>query len=902
MSINWHTLSPLEAEQRLGTSIHNGLSQEEAQRRFRDRGPNELPVAKPDPLPLIFFRQFQSPLIYVLFFAAVVVFLMGEVVDAALILGVLVINAVTGAFQEGKAQNTLFALRRFTETNATVVRGGEEIIIPDREVVSGDVLILQEGEKVPADARVVEERVLRLNEAALTGESVPVHKGASALQNPALPQSERRNMVFKGTNVTGGNGKALVVATGLETIIGQISKEVAAIDTEIPLKKDIRWLSRMIVQVIGVVSIGLFAAGIYFGKPLREMLATVVSLAVSIIPEGLPVVLTLVLASGVWRMAKRQAVVKKLQAVEALGQAKVIAVDKTGTITQNELIVKEVFVGWRKFGVGGTGYEPKGEIRLSENIVDPANHAELLLAGKIAAFCANARAVFWEETKTWKVSGDPTEAALAVFGEKMGFHKADLERESPLLHETPFDYDAKYHLTVHLVENGQEFVAVTGAPESILDITQRVFVAGEEVLLTPEKRAELLAIFEGMSGRGLRVVAFSYFVRPKTKNSEEVSVSLEGLVFGGFYGMSDSMRPEVPEAVRRARAAGMKIVMITGDHKLAAVAIAREAGIWEEGSRVLTGGEIDALPEEVLASKLEAVAVFARVTPEHKLKIIKAYRKRGEIIAMTGDGVNDAPSLVAADLGVAMGKIGTEVAKEAADIVLLDDNFGSIVAAAEEGRSVYKTIKKVVLYLFSTGLGELFVIAGALFSGYPLPLLPAHIIWLNFVTDGFQDIALGLEPKEEKLLEEKFERPTRWIVDRLMGWRMIVMAVPMAVGSLYIFEEYLGNGAGLAKAQTMVLTVLAAFQWINAWNCRSEKKSVFGQSPLTNKFLLVTTIIVVFLHILIIYHPPLQEIMGTVSLTLKEWGIILLMSLSVLVAEEARKAYASAKERQLEGI
>lgn len=671
------------------------------------------------------------------------------------------------------------------------------------------------------------------------------------------------------------------------------------IDTEIPLTKDIRWLSRIIIWAIAFISVTLFVLGIYLGNSLREMLATVVSLAVSIIPEGLPVVLTLVLATGVARMAKKQAVVKRLQAVEALGQAKIIAVDKTGTITRNELLIREVHVDGKNFRIGGTGYEPKGEVMLGENVVDPPNHNELLLAGKIAAFCANAKAIFREEVKSWRVAGDPTEAALAVFAEKVGFHKSDLERESPLVHELPFDYKTKYHLTVHVVDD-KEFLTIAGAPEAILDIAEKVLADGEEIRLTKEKKKELVGVFENMSGRGLRVIAFGYLSRHKTADHGAISINFEGLVFGGFYGMSDSLRPEVPEAVRRAEEAGMKVVMITGDHKLAAIAIAREAGIWKNDSKVLTGQDIDILHEDALSQEIGDVAVFARVTPEHKLKIVEAYRKKRQIIAMTGDGVNDAPSLVAADLGVAMGKIGTEVAKEAADIILLDDNFGSIVAAAEEGRSVYKTIKKVILYLFSTSLGELFVIAGALFLGYPLPLIPAQIIWLNFVTDSFQGISLGLEPKEKGLLEEEFKRPTRWIVDKLMAWRMVVMAAPMVIGTLYLFEKYLGNGMGLAKAQTMALTVLAAFQWINAWNCRSEKKSVLEQNPLTNKFLFLTTILVIVLHAAIIYVEPLQKIMGTVPLALKEWGIILLISLSILIAEEARKAHVSVAEKQKE--
>ncbi|MDP3784590.1 MAG: HAD-IC family P-type ATPase, partial [bacterium] len=821
----------------------------------------------------------------ILLAASAVVFLMGETIDGSIILAVLLFNAVVGTIQEGKAQNTLLALKKFVETRATVLREGKELIVPDSEVAPGDIIILQEGEKVPADARIIAAANLKIDEAALTGESEPVHKITDILEGADLATAEQKNMVFKGTHILAGNGRAIVVATGMFTVIGKISKEIAAIDTEIPLKANIRHLSRLIIITVASISVLLFLLGTVSGKSAPEMFATVVSLSVSIIPEGLPIVMTLVLATGVLRMSKRNALVKKLQAVEALGQARIIAVDKTGTITKNEMVIQKVYLDGKFFEVGGIGYEPKGEIRLNGNMIDAANYPELLFAGKIAAFCANARVMFSEEEKIWRVAGDPTEAAMLVLAQKLGFYKDDLERESPLVGEIPFDYKLRYHATVHRLD-GQKFLAVVGAPEVILSLSH----------VSTEEKQELESVFLSMSQEGLRVIALaqtsealaSHSLRrsgPETLTPE----GIKSLTFVGFFGMKDALRPEVRDAMQKAASAGIRVVMITGDHKVMAQAIAKEAGIYQDSDTILTGQDIDAFSDAELYEKLAKTSVFARVTPEHKLRIIKAYKARGEVVAMTGDGVNDAPSLVAADLGVAMGKIGTEVAKEASDIVLLDDNFGSIVSAVEEGRSIYKTIKKVILYLFSTSWGEALTITAALLLGYPLPLLPAQIIWLNFVTDGFLDVALAMEPKEEGLLRGNFERPKKYLVDKLMTQRIFIMAVPMMIGTLFLFKGYFEND--LAKAWTISLTTLAVFQWFNAWNCRHESKSIFQMNPFSNKFLVGATLTIIFLQLLVVYNPFMQKLLRTAPLELSEWLLIIPIAASIVLVEEIRKFF-----------
>ncbi|MDO8265166.1 MAG: HAD-IC family P-type ATPase [Candidatus Parcubacteria bacterium] len=883
----WHTKSG-EAVIKELHSNERGLTNNEAMSRLAQYGPNKLPEAKVDGVFMIFLRQFQSPLIYILIFAGIVVSAIGEIVDGSIILAVLLFNAIVGTIQEGKAQNTLLALKNFVETKATALRDDKEIIISDTDIVPGDILILQEGEKVSADARVIVSHNLKADESTLTGESAPVHKVSESVIAGESP-TQYENIVYKGTNIVAGNGRVIVIATGQKTAIGLIAGKIAVLDTEIPLKANIRYLSRLIIVSAAAISLAVFMIGIATGKPVKDMFLTVVSLSVSIVPEGLPIVVTLILAMGVWRMSKQNALVKKLQAVEALGQASVIAVDKTGTITKNELVIRKVYVDGKMFDIEGVGYEPKGSVRLNQLVIDAVNHPELLFAGKIAAFCANARVMYSEEEKLWRIAGDPTEAAMLVLSQKLGFHKEDLKKESLFINELPFNYKLKYHAALHDIE-GKNFLTVAGAPEIILELSKTILLDGKQKELSSADQKNLESVFYQMSQEGLRIVAFAVNQDSgKTLNPEKI----KDLVFVGFYGMKDAMRPEAASAIKKVISAGVKIVMITGDHKITAQTIAKEAGIWHENDGVLTGQEIDIMPDKELSEKLDGVSVFARVNPEHKMRIIGAYRAKGIVIAMTGDGVNDAPSLVAADLGVAMGKIGTEVAKEASDIVLLDDNLWSIISAIEEGRNIYRTIKRVVLYLFSTSMGEVFTIAGALALGFPLPILPGQIIWLNFITDGFLDVSLAMEPKERHLLDRKFVKPKKYLVDRLMAKRMVLMSVLMALGTLYLFKNY--YEADLAKAWTMSLTVLAAFQWFNAWNCRSENKSIFQMNPFSNKFLVGSTIVVILLQLFAIYTPIMQKYLRTVPIGLSDWTAIISVAALIILAEEVRKLFARRK-------
>lgn len=884
MNLPWHAKSLLEVFSEL-KSDESGLADKEALERYRRDGPNKLPDAKVDSLLKIFLRQFQSPLIYILIVAAVVVFTLGETVDAVIIFLVLFFNAVIGTVQEGKAQNTLKALKNFATTNTTVVRDGAEKVIPDYEVVVGDVIVLQEGEKIPADARIFESNSLTVDESALTGESVPVNKHDERITKEKLSLPDQKNMLFKGTHITAGNGLAVVVGTGLGTEFGKISKEIMGIDTEIPLKKKVRNLTRIIIVLALTICTSVFFLGLFMGNSVREMFATVVSLAVSIVPEGLPIVLTLILAHGVWRMSKRNALVKKLQAVEALGQGKMLAVDKTGTLTENEIVLRKVYVDGKTFFVTGDGYKSEGQVELDGKKVDPPNHPELIMAGKIAALGSDNGVSYNDDEKVWVPTGDPTDAALSVFAHKVGFHKELLEKESPILSEIPFSSKYKFHAVAHKHE-GKVFTTVIGAPEKILALSKKHYQSGKHLEMHKKNKDEIEENLTKMYMEGLRVIAFAILEGDKKELDEK---DIKNLTFVGVYGLKDVLRPEVDKAIADAQSAGFKVIMITGDHRITAESIANEVGIFKKGDTVLTGADIDSLSEKEFMDVLPNVSVFARVTPDHKFKIVQGFKKRGESIAMTGDGVNDAPSLVEADLGISMGKKGTEVAKEASDIILLDDNFASIVAAIEEGRSIYKTIKKVLLYLFSTSFGLVLTIVGSILLGFPLPILPAQIIWLNFVTDGFLVVTFSMEPKDKDILREKYEETSKYLLDFKMLRHIFLLAAPMMIGTLILFSQI--YEANLAKAITMSLTTLAMFNWFNAWNVRSETKSIFNTNVLENKYLLLATIWIILLQLFAVYNPFMQKYLHTTPLSWQDWLIMIPIASSIVVVEEIRKYF-----------
>ncbi len=871
--IMWHSLGVATVFEKLLTQ-DNGLSRNEAQKRLLENGPNALPEGREPSLISIFFGQFKNPLIYVLICAAAVVSTIGEVTDGLIIFFVLTLNSIVGTIQEGKARKTLKSIKQFTRGTAVVSRDGIEMELPDEDLVVGDIIILRDGDKVPADARLISVQSFKVNESALTGESEPTEKNIEILdEKTSLP--ERKNIIFKGTLCVSGQAKAVVVSTGINTFIGGISEKLSNIDTEMPLKVKIRALSRMIGVAVFVAVVLMFVIGLARGIGLKEVFFTATAVSVSLIPEGLPVVITLILAKGVYRMAKRNALVKNMQAVEALGQANVIAVDKTGTITKNELMVERVYVDRKDFKVLGSGFSPEGNILLSEKIIDPVNHEELLLAGKIATFCANASVELLENGEI-KVLGDPTEAALLMLGEKTGYKKEELESEEPKVLDAPFDFKHKFHTTLHKSSEGFT-LSVVGAPESIFKQTHYIWDEGSVRTINDDDKQEIDKKIKEYSSEGLRILAFSFY---KGVDSSIDIENMPQLIFGGLYAMADVLREEVASAVSEVRLSGIKTVMITGDFPGTAESIAREANIFIDGNRVLTGDMIEGRAPNDLANDLKNVAVFARVLPEHKLSIVEAYKLRGDIIGMTGDGVNDALSLQAAHLGIAMGKGGTEVAKEAADIVLLDNNFKSIIAAIEEGRSIYATIKKVVLYLISTSLGEFLSIAGAMVLGLPLPLFPSQILWMNLVTDGFMVVALGFEPN----VSLKDGNNDTSLLPRKSFIRALLMSTTMMIGALTLFSVYMGT----SKAWTVSLTVLVVYQWFNAWNVKSDRKTAFYK-PFSNPFLLLGLFGATSFHLLAVYHPFLNKLLKTVPLALNDWLLIVLVASSIIIVEEVRK-------------
>ncbi len=835
---------------------HNGLSESEAKDSLGHFGYNSLKVAKPISIFTIFLSQFRSPLIYLLLGAGIFILALQEYIDAFLVFIVLIFNAVIGTFQEGKAQNTLLALRKFAKTNATVIRDGVEKIIDDSLVVPGDLIVLREGEKVPADLQLLQSTNLKVNESALTGESVPVHKSSDS----------GSNLLYKGTVVVAGFGLAKVLKTGMNTKIGQISSEITDVNVDLPIKKEINKISRIILITSGILSLIIIVIGIIEGFSLELLIRTVVSLGVSVIPEGLPVVLTLVLALGVWQMGKKNALIKKLQAVEVLGQASVIVVDKTGTITRNELCVTNVFLSNELIRVSGTGYSPEGRISYQKT-----PKSEILNSALVAYASATAK-VYRDDSGNYLVSGDPTEAALSVYAAKVGRQlNVDLDEDIQILEDRPFDYQEKYH-AVLIKTTKDNLLCVSGAPEKIIELSK----------LSQLEKQKLHHTVEILTSRGLRVVAFAY----KTKQ-KSLSLKLPILTFGGLFGLQDNLQVGVYESVIKVKSAGIRVVMATGDHLATALSIARDAGIYSDGDRYITGQELKSMSDLELKDIIGRVTVFARVTPEDKIRVINTLKSLGEIVAMTGDGVNDAPSLTAANLGIAMGKIGTEVAKEASSIILLDDNFASIVSAIEEGRIIFQKIKNIILYLFSTSAGEVLVIMGAMVLGFGIPLRPTQIIWMNFVTDVFIVIALAFETRERSLLTRKWSATQHKMLDLTMLLRILIIGVVMMIGSLILYQQsYLTDPV---KASTIVLTVLAVFQWVNAFNVRSETSSAFRSKLSSLKYLLIAILFVGLLQALIIYHPFMQQVFQTTALSVRDLGIIVVMSLSVLIVEELRK-------------
>ena len=886
----WHSLSIEEVLRKLRTS-EEGLSEEEAQRRLEEFGPNELRKEKGKSPWSIFFDQFKDFLIILLLGATFVSLLIGEVLDAAAIMAIVIISAFLGFLQEYRAERALEALKKMAALEALVIRDGRERRILAKELVPGDIILIHAGDKVPADARLIEEFNLKVDEAPLTGESVPVNKEVMVLPlETAL--ADRKNMLYAGTIVTYGRGKAVVVATGMETEFGKIAQMIQLVEEETtPLERRMaeigRWLGIGSLAVVAVVS----ALGIFRGHELLEMFLWGVSLAVAAVPEALPAVVTGALAIGVQRMAKRNAIVRRLPAVETLGCTTFICSDKTGTLTKNEMTVRRIWLSGDIIEVTGVGYEPKGEFIVAsrgERVAGSPPHSDegLKLLLRTALLCNDAH--LEQESEAWTIIGDPTEGALVVAAAKAGLDKRELEALYPRVAEVPFTSERKRMTTVHATPDGTKMVCAKGAPEIVLARCNRIWCDGRIVELSEAERNEILRANEEMAADALRVLGVAYKELPPDASDFGEDVVERDLVFLGLMAMIDPPRDEVRDALRLCEQAGVKVAMVTGDHKLTAVAIAKELGMLKEGNLTLTGPELDRLSDEEFDRIVEDVAVYARVSPEHKMRIVEALKKKGHIVAMTGDGVNDAPALKRADMGVAMGITGTEVTKEASDMVLADDNFATIVAAIEEGRSIYDNIKKYLSYLLSCNVGEILIMFVAGLMGLPLPLVTLQILWVNLTTDGLPAIALGVDPPEPDIMLRPPRDPKESVFTLPVKLLIGTVALLMTAGIIPVFASVL-PGEGLVKAQTMAFTMVTMFEMFNAFNCRSERHSIFEVGPFANRWLVLAVLSSILLQAAVIYIPFLQSIFGTAALSLADWLLITAISSSAFIVVEVGK-------------
>ncbi len=881
---HWHAVEVDEAIRRLGSS-KDGLTEDDAEQRLEDEGPNSLEVEEgASPLRLL-GRQFHNPLIYLLVGAAALSMLVDHPVDAVVIAVVVAVNGVLGFVQEWRAEGALGALREMAAPHARVLRAGKATEIGADRVVPGDVLVLETGDRVAADALLLSGDDLRADESALTGESQPVAKQPGPVEENT-PMADRRNMAWMSTNITGGRGRAVVVETGMQTQMGRIAGEVRSTGREsTPLQRRMHRLG-IVLGVAGVVlAVGVFGLGLLRSYGVIEMAMFSVAVAVSAIPEGLPAVISVTLALGVRRMAAQNAIIRRMSAVETLGSTTVICSDKTGTITKNQMTVRMLWSGGRAFEVSGEGYQPEGELKADRKVVEelPQSLERLL---QIGVLCNNAK--LKEREGRWTVEGNPSEGALLAVAIKADLDIEGLQRDMPRLAELPFSSESKYMATLHPGQGGSgRVVYIKGAPERILNFCSHVSQDGKPVKLSEDLRREIVRVNEEFASNALRVMAGAYREAPRGREKLEQADVEEDLTLAGLWGMIDPPREESAEAVMAAREAGIHPVMITGDHAVTALAIARQVGIAQNGG-VVTGPEIEAMEKPDLARAALEGGVFARVTPAHKLKIMEALKEQGHIVAMTGDGVNDAPALKGADIGVAMGRAGTEVAKEAADMVLTDDNFATIVHAVEEGRVIYSNLRRVVFFLLATNVGEVLTLVAALAVGLPLPLTAVMILWINLVTDGACTLPLGVEPRHRDVLKHPPRDPKEFIVGRRLALRMALLTPIMAVGTLGLFW-YAQRDGGLDYARTVAFTAMAAFQWFQAFNARSNYLSVLSIGAFSNRHLVLGVGLAILAQLGVVSTPIGRMLFGATGLSWVDWLLIAAVSSTIWVADEMFK-------------
>jgi Ca2+-transporting ATPase len=897
LNLNWHSIEPAEVLNELKSDLHQGLTEEEVKQRLETYGYNELKKEEGISPFTLFFNQFKNILIIILLVAivlSVVIYFVdpekGEIVDAAIIAVIVVFCAILGFIQEYRAERALEALKKMLTPTITVLRGGKEEEVPSKELVPGDILLLEAGDKIPADGRLIENHSLRCDEAPLTGESVPVGKDIKPLPEE-LRVNDRRNMVLTGTTVTFGRGKAVVTSTGMNTEFGKIAEEVTSVQTEkTPLEKRTEEIGKW----LGIIALGIcfLVAGISIVREILldkidfpfivTMVMFAIALAVAAVPEALAAIVTGALAIGMHQMAKQNALVRKMPAVETLGCTTVICSDKTGTLTKGEMTVRKIFVGGSPIEVTGAGYEPKGEFKGAE--IDIKNNLSLKLLLQGGLLCSDA--VLEEKEGKWIIKGDPTEGAMVVAAVKAGFHETEMRLENPRIEELPFSSERKRMTTIHQLADGKRMAFMKGAPEVVLEKSSHILMDGQIRELGEREKSKILKANEEMAQAALRVLGFAY--RECTESFECSEEHLEHhMVFVGLAGMMDPPREEAIQAIQVCKQVGIKPIMITGDHKLTAVAIAREIGLYKDGDGVLTGEELEKMQDEEFEKIVNKVTVYARVSPMDKLKIVKAWKSKGEVVAMTGDGVNDAPALKHADIGIAMGITGTEVTKEASDMVLSDDNFATIVKAIERGRWIYDNIKKYLTFLIRCNITEVAVIGGVVIISGPeyLPLLPAAILYMNLTTDGLPALALGIAPPDPDIMQ----RPPRNPKESVFSWDVrAFLILALLIEIPFFFYLFYNELYDIDHARTEIFFLFIIIELIIALNFRSMRYSVFKVPP--HKWLLLAIFWEIILIVVLIQIPSVRDAFGIIKPTFSDIQVILGFGVVVFIAMEVVKA------------
>ena len=883
----WFSYTDDELASILKTDTRQGLTGEEAQERFKTIGANELADKEKPSLLMMFLAQFKDFMVLVLLAATLISGFLGEYVDAIAIISIVLINGVLGFVQEFRAERSLSALKELTAPMAYCIRDGELVHIPARELVPGDIIYLESGDRIPADVRFLSANGLHVEESTLTGESVPVTKRAAVLRHESLPLGDQENIGFMGTMVTAGTGYAVVLTTGMMTEMGKIAHLIQTTESlQTPLQLKLEQLGKVLIVVALFLTAVVVGTGILHGQKAYDMFLAGVSLAVAAIPEGLPAIVTVALALGVQRMIKRRAIVRKLPSVETLGSASVICSDKTGTLTQNKMTVTHIWLEDSVIEVSGTGYEPQGEFFAGQRSVRAQANPTLYKLLQFGVLCNNARlgqekvekkGMFRRAEEEWVVNGDPTEGALLVAGGKAGLMREPLEETWTRVKEFPFDSTRKMMSVVVEDSYRKRMVITKGAPDVLLSRCTHILWKGQAVALTPALRRQISYANEALAKQALRVLAVAYRdVRGSEMPASDASAERQ-LVFVGLTGMIDPPREEVRDAIKKCRQAGIKTVMITGDHQTTAEAIAGQLGILPSGGLTVNGQDLYNMSDSEFESIVDNVYVYARVSPEHKLRIVKALQSKGHVVAMTGDGVNDAPAIKAADIGIAMGITGTDVTKEAAALVLADDNFATIGAAIEEGRTIYDNIRKFIRYLLASNVGEIMVMFFAMLAGLPLPLVPVQILWVNLVTDGLPALALGVDQPEAATMKRPPRSRTENVFARGLAWKIVSRGVLIGAATLAAFWiTLLAHPEELVRAQTVGFATLVMAQLIHVFDCRSEI-SIFSRNPLQNKYLVLAVLSSVLLVLPVIYLPALQPIFSTVALSGAEWGLVLLL-------------------------